>query len=119
VEDLGTGNTDIRYALIDTKPATIAEGDTFDLEGVVVLSASAPSDARLTLRSGHQLRDVRWGIRSPRMSQQFPEGANSKFARFRIENLVATPGGVHELALSHPLDGPKELFRITTDYWRE
>lgn len=119
ISDLHAEQSAVRYAIIDTKPAKVMEGETYDVEGVVVLDKVDTADYRLTLQIGSDVEAVRWGIPSAKMAQRYPDATNSQNARFHIKNLVATPGCEYRICLTHKSGKATELFRIRNGLSRE
>jgi hypothetical protein len=73
----------IERAFVDVLPERIADGEPFEIGGVVVLSQAAPDGLELMLQTPKGTVPLAWGIDSPRMAQEHPRGKNRSKARWR------------------------------------
>jgi len=83
----------VLHATVDAAPQMFKQGVPEDIGGVVVLNADAPSGCSLELvaRDG-PVAAVKWGIPSPRMAKEYPEGSNRSVARFAIVGVTYCEG---------------------------
>lgn len=87
VEVLSEGNPFLLHTAFDLAPEIVQSGRGLDLGGVVVLKESLPMPCSMTLKIDGTERQIRWGIKSPAMCKQFPEGLNCKNSRFKVSGL--------------------------------
>jgi hypothetical protein len=73
----------IERAFVDVLPERITEGEPFEIGGVVVLSQAAPDGLELMLQTPKGTVPLKWGVDSPRMAQEHPQGKNRSKARWR------------------------------------
>jgi hypothetical protein len=74
------------------------------LGGALVLVAEQPAGARLTLEARGAVREVEWGLPSPRVASRFPGNPHAAAARFRID-LERVDGD--EVLVLHAADGER------------
>ena len=112
IETLSGDHPDLIHAAIDVAPKVIKSGYNFDIAGVIVLNASAPSGISLYIKKDETLREIRWGIQSPVMLKRFPDGANSANARFKVGRISCNRGEKIEIVLTYPGGENVTVFRL-------
>jgi hypothetical protein len=75
----------IAYASLDSPGALAGRHEARLLSGLVVLSAAAPPQTELCLRTAAGLFKAPWGFRSDWAKQHFPGSPNGAQARFSVE----------------------------------
>lgn len=112
IETLSGGHQDLIYAAIDVAPKAIKSGHYFDIAGVIVLKADVPSGISLNIKKDETVREINWGIQSPVMLKQFPGGANSANARFKVGRISCNKGEKIEVVLIYPGGESVTVFRL-------
>ena len=79
---LGRAHPGVVEFFIDVLPARVANGEDFEVGGVVVLNQHAPQGLQLRLVGDGRAVPLRWGQPSERMARKHPDAGNAAHARW-------------------------------------
>jgi hypothetical protein len=82
----------VLHASFDNPESNISCNEPFFIRGVVLLKKNIPSGCHLVLSTPEGEKNVRWGVRSPKIAHEYPANPYSKSARFKTDSFKLSEG---------------------------
>ena len=83
---------EVEFMVVDVLQADLLKDGRINIGGLVLLKKEIEGDYRLIIRDREREKEVKWGLLSPYLSENYPHNPKAKNARFYISGVMPEKG---------------------------